>query len=355
MKLTIHFRNLIHFRSNLLRRSYSDALKSVPEADVEADAVESEIFGGPFESMHHGLTPEFSVGHNRIGAAVVPEALQSGLTRVLKSYPRRQLRQDVAKLAEACSKMTQISAKSLLETNFENSSAWSEADRQAIVEFSAGSVDYGPNEVFAYISSQLPFALAPLQSVFDEILRRIPDFVPRTMLDFGSGPGTAIFAAVEAWNRNHQKDSPLKSVLAVDVSQSMLEISSELMKHYPQLEGRVDRRRYMPMNPNRPKYDLVVAATVLSELPDDHLRLQSIDHLWQQTGDILVLIDRGNAEGFRILRNARDRLINKFKETDPFHIVAPVKQSILLYLLYSLYLFICLLHLLIYYCSAHMN
>jgi len=43
----------------------------------------------------------------------------------------------------------------------------------------------------AYLASQFPFAYGPVQRVFKEIAARIPDFKPKTILDFGTGPGTA--------------------------------------------------------------------------------------------------------------------------------------------------------------------
>lgn len=265
------------------------------------------------------LSEKFTIGHNNLGASIVPEFLQTSLNRVLKGYPRRQLRQDVANLAESYAKMTKVSSETLLESKFETSSVWSEADRQALVEFSAPGIEYGPRETFAYIASQLPFMLAPLQNVFGEISRRIPDFQPKTMLDFGTGPGTAIIAAQKHWSNS------IKDIMAVDVSQSMLEMGAELFKEHEEISGSIKWRQYMAMNPKtRPKYNLVVASMVLSELTDDPLRMQSIDHLWQQTDDILVLIDRGNPEGFRILRNARDRLISS-NDSD-LHIVAPVRH-----------------------------
>lgn len=290
------------------------------------------------EESKQRLSVPFTVGRNHLGASIVPDTLQSALNRILKGYPRHQLRQDVAKLSESYAKMTKVSAESLLESNFEKSSMWSEADRQALVEFSSPAVEYGSKETFAYISSQLPFMLAPLQNVFAEIARRIPGFAPKSMLDFGSGPGTAIIAAQSHWN------SSLNEIMAVDVSQAMLEISAEIIKEHPGLADRVEWRRYMAMNPNRPKYNLVVSSMVLSELSDDHLRLQSVDHLWQQTDDILVLIDRGNAEGFRILRNARDWLIKNAKTLNTkLHVVAPVRFHFEISV-------ICL-----FYCSARMN
>lgn len=315
---------LKHFKPRYSVKFYSEKFnESIIFNDLNnlKEVIKDDTLEIPSESKQR-LSEAFNVGRNHLGASIVPDTLQSALNRLLKGYPRRQLRQDVASLAESYAKMTKVSAESLLDSNFEKSSAWSEADRQALVDFSSPAVEYGPKETFAYIASQLPFMLAPLQNVFAEISRRIPGFAPKSMLDFGSGPGTAILAAQEQWS------STLNDIMAVDVSQSMLEVASEIVKEHSELSNRVEFRRYMAMSPDRPKYNLVVSSMVLSELSDDHLRQQSVDHLWQQTDDILVLIDRGNAEGFRILRNARERLIETAKISDSkLHIVAPVIKT----------------------------
>ena len=319
LKVKVNSRTFSRFRSYSNEQLQLDDLESFADLNLNSSVEDAKV-------AVKRISDKFQIGRNDVGASVVPEDLQIALNGVLKGYPRRQLRQDVANLAEAYAKMTKVRADSLLDSNFESSSIFSETDRQALVEFSAPAVDYGPRETFAYISSQLPFMLAPLQRVFSEIARRIPGFAPVSMLDFGSGPGTAIFAAQEHWNTS------LNTIMAVDVSQSMLEMGASLMAEQAELAKRVQWRRFMAMAANRPKYNLVVTSNVLSELDDENLRTQSVDHLWQQTDDLLVLIDRGNAEGFRILRNARDRLISNAKtDKESLHIIAPVNNYYLNY------------------------
>ena len=57
--------------------------------------------------------------------------------------------------------------------------------------------DYDDIKVAAYASSRMPACYSVLSRVFDELLLHLPSFAPKTMLDFGSGPGTAIWAARE--------------------------------------------------------------------------------------------------------------------------------------------------------------
>jgi len=68
------------------------------------------------------------------------------------------------------------------------------AEREPVA---ASSPEYDSARVAAYASSRMPACYAVLFRVFDELHLHLPHFAPRTMLDFGSGPGTAMWAARE--------------------------------------------------------------------------------------------------------------------------------------------------------------
>lgn len=54
-------------------------------------------------------------------------------------------------------------------------------------------LSYGPRESVAYAAGVLPSTYAAAKNVMTEISKRMSDFKPRSMLDFGTGPGTAIW------------------------------------------------------------------------------------------------------------------------------------------------------------------
>jgi hypothetical protein len=58
-------------------------------------------------------------------------------------------------------------------------------------------LDYSREETLAYAAARLPACYAVSHRVFQELRVRSPGFVPTSILDFGSGPGTAIWAAQE--------------------------------------------------------------------------------------------------------------------------------------------------------------
>ena len=270
----------------------------------------------PPNAMSKRCSEEFNRVRNHLGASMLPESLQSAISGLLAGYPRRQLRASVASLSQASLQMTQISAKSLLDDKLQS---------EAIVQYSAPSIEYGLDDVFAYIASQMPFALAPLQRVLAEIKRLRPDFHPQSLLDFGCGPGTAVFAAKEEWPE-------LTRIMAIDTSQPMLEVAKEMSSRL-ELGSGITWRRFMSVADDRPRYDLVTCSHTLAELGDDGLRAQAVEHLWNQTEKVLVLIERGNAEGFRLIRNARQLLLQKFEKDlkilapCPHHFECPMRGS----------------------------
>ncbi|KAJ9455179.1 Methyltransferase-like protein 17, partial [Diplonema papillatum] len=60
-------------------------------------------------------------------------------------------------------------------------------------------VVYSEGDALAYLGYRLCPIYAVMMRVFGEIVSRVPRFAPRSMLDFGAGWGTCIFAAVEVW------------------------------------------------------------------------------------------------------------------------------------------------------------
>src|SRR6266851_5295640 len=54
-------------------------------------------------------------------------------------------------------------------------------------------------DVIAYAAYRLPATFAAIYAALDEVRKRRPGWQPRTLLDAGSGPGTAMWAANEVW------------------------------------------------------------------------------------------------------------------------------------------------------------
>ncbi len=189
----------------------------------------------------------------------------------------------------------------------------------------------------AYAASRLPCTYAALQRVFAEarvrglalntpktewltlhtlhtstqLAVRLPGFSPASLLDFGSGPGTAALAAADTWR------GAVRESVSVEQSADMLALSDALREamrthdaaaapppprcvpSLTRLRGPEQQRRF----------SLVVAAYSLGELPTAAARQAAVRRLWAHTRDVLVILEPGTPKASLVVRAAREEVL----------------------------------------------
>jgi len=157
-------------------------------------------------------------------------------------------------------------------------------------------------DVLAYAFARLPATYAAAAAVFNAMRETLPIFQPRTMLDVGAGPGTAAFAAVQAFET-------LADIRLIDANPFLRDLALSLMAEADSeaLRQVVDQQSYrqgdalMLLAEARPA-DLVVASYTAGELADSELA-RFTQLLWAATVGALVIIEPGTPAGYgRILR-----------------------------------------------------
>uniref|UniRef100_A0A6B2L4P9 Ribosomal small subunit Rsm22 n=1 Tax=Arcella intermedia TaxID=1963864 RepID=A0A6B2L4P9_9EUKA len=226
---------------------------------------------------------------------------------VLKGYPRSWLKRDGELLSSTLRARTTETAKALLNarTSSENLLDYKvdpiakETKIEAILNVHVPPLPYNERQSMAYLAHRVPGIYSCNYRVLSEITKRLPSFYPRSVLDFGSGPGTALWAIKELWN-------DIKFIHAIEPSEAMTNISEKLLEGLP-----VVRRQYIHQG-NHSKFSVVIASYSLSELVDDNTRASTLRSLWYsvEKNGILVLIEPGTPIGFRIIRSARTLLLD---------------------------------------------
>eukprot|EP00794_Sanderia_malayensis_P019176 gene19176-21097_t len=144
--------------------------------------------------------------------------------------------------------------------------------------------------------------------------KREPGFEPKTLLDFGSGTGTALWAANDVWGRS------LKEYQCVDVSDDANKVCEYLLRggDDPRLPLKIPGvyfKKFLPLT-HKITYDVVVASYALSEMPFAKQRQAAIASLWEKTNDFLIIIEPGNNEGFDIALQARHYVTKRATQED---------------------------------------
>ncbi|GAC1633759.1 MAG: small ribosomal subunit Rsm22 family protein [Chloroflexota bacterium] len=167
-------------------------------------------------------------------------------------------------------------------------------------------------DVIAYIAYRLPATLAAIGAILDEVRVRLPDFQPRTLLDAGAGPGTAAWAAVDAWPRLHRVTLLERNPRMTEIGRSLaLQSGADVLKNADWQQ--VDIAARWQSEPA----DLIVAAYAMGEIADTS-RAESVRRLWDHTAGTCIIVEPGTPHGFGLVRDAQDELAGLGA-----HIVAP--------------------------------
>lgn len=164
----------------------------------------------------------------------------------------------------------------------------------------------------AYLISRLPATYAVLTRVFMEVKERFPELEIESMLDLGSGPGTAMWAAVEQFPK-------LKKIVLIEDVPEWIGIGKQLAKRSQRDAVRLAdwRQSNVIEQPFAGMFDLVTISYLTNEL-----RSADVSALaraaWNCAGSVLVIIEPGTPAGFERIRQVRRELIEQGG-----HILAP--------------------------------
>jgi ribosomal protein RSM22 (predicted rRNA methylase) len=158
------------------------------------------------------------------------------------------------------------------------------------------------DDALAYALSRLPATYAACAAVFAEARRRAPEFAPARLLDVGTGPGGAAWAALEAW-------PGIGAAVQLDAAKPFLDLARRLAAEAPTALRTADLiRTDLTGAEALPAADLVTASYVLAEIPQAQ-QGALVDRLWAACEGVLGLMEPGTPAGFERLRAARVRLI----------------------------------------------
>jgi len=163
------------------------------------------------------------------------------------------------------------------------------------------------DERLAYLLVRMPATYAALAQALRAAKRQLVpqsgDLAMETMLDLGSGPGTAAWAAVEAFPE-------VRQLRLVERDKGLIGLGRQLCASS---DSRALRRaEWIQADLNgklaEEAFDLVVAAYSLGELSPAQ-RSPCLRQAWQRTRKLLVLIEPGTRAGFGCIHQARSELI----------------------------------------------
>jgi ribosomal protein RSM22 (predicted rRNA methylase) len=157
-------------------------------------------------------------------------------------------------------------------------------------------------DALAYALARMPATYAAVAASLNALQEIRPDFAPQSLLDVGAGPGTASWAAAEAF-------STLANFTSLDTNPALRASALALAKDNPRLGTAsygLGQARALLDKANAA--DLVIASYLIGELGESDRR-DLADAMWTKTRDTLVIVEPGTPAGYARIIAARAQLI----------------------------------------------
>jgi len=167
------------------------------------------------------------------------------------------------------------------------------------------SLATGHLQVLGYAALILPATYAQLYGAMAAVAQRLPTWQPSSLLDIGSGPGTALWAAAQHW-------PSLKHMSAWEREAAFITLGRELAQQSDSAAIRAARWERVDVtniaHVVHQTYDLVIIGHVLNEL-DLETRQALLSLAWRMTSGLLLIVEPGSEAGFAVVRSTRDQLL----------------------------------------------
>jgi ribosomal protein RSM22 (predicted rRNA methylase) len=157
-------------------------------------------------------------------------------------------------------------------------------------------------DALAYALARMPATYAAVSASLNALREVTPEFAPKTLLDVGAGPGTASWAAAEAF-------SSLNGFTLVDANSTLRALALDLVSRSTRLRDiTYQRGEARAALADTEAADLVVASYVIGEIGDAERRALT-DLMWAKTQDTLLVVEPGTSAGYGRIIALRAQLI----------------------------------------------
>jgi ribosomal protein RSM22 (predicted rRNA methylase) len=166
-------------------------------------------------------------------------------------------------------------------------------------------------DALAYALARMPATYAAVTASLNALREIAPRFAPNSLLDVGAGPGTASWAAAEAF-------SSLQSFALLDANRALRALALDLAGSSTRLRD-VNYRHgeARAALADAEAADLVIASYMIGEIGDTERRTL-IELIWTKTRDTLLMVEPGTPSGYGRIIAAREQLI-----ASGAHVAAP--------------------------------
>ena len=157
-------------------------------------------------------------------------------------------------------------------------------------------------DALAYALARMPATYAAVTASLNALREITPDFAPASLLDVGAGPGTATWAAAEAF-------SSLRTFTLLDANAALRALALDLGHDSIRLRDMTYRQgEARALLADAEPADLVVASYMIGEIGSAEQQALA-ELMWARTRDQLLIVEPGTPAGYARIIALRAQLI----------------------------------------------
>ncbi|MCX6782788.1 MAG: methyltransferase domain-containing protein [Candidatus Levybacteria bacterium] len=156
----------------------------------------------------------------------------------------------------------------------------------------------GMRDALSYLALRLPATYSQSISAIDNVAEIIPSWMPKTMLDIGSGPGAGVIAAKEIF-------PSLEEAVCLDQNSDFISIGRKIFEELNMPINITWKKGDMTrgIGAEKPMYDLILVSNVLNEISPIQ-REKLLGFAYNHCSGILLIIEPGTPTGCGIVQTA---------------------------------------------------
>jgi ribosomal protein RSM22 (predicted rRNA methylase) len=198
--------------------------------------------------------------------------------------------------------------KAALEAKLQGFSRSDAASRAALISKTyrdggnSGAAIRTEADALAYALARMPATYAAVTAGLNALCEITPDFAPQNLIDVGAGPGTATWAAAEAF-------PSLATLTLVDANPALRALALDLGRGSTRLRDlKYERGEARAALADTEPADLVVASYMIGEISEQEQR-ELAALMWSKTRDTLLVVEPGTPAGYGRIIALREQLI----------------------------------------------
>ncbi len=168
----------------------------------------------------------------------------------------------------------------------------------------------------SYVIARLPATYAAIQATLTAIKERA-ELPIKSILDLGSGPGTAMWAICESFPE-------IEKVTLIEKDRSLISIGKRLAQFSDQaaIRSAVWQEGDLEQLNELPPHDLIILSYSIGELKPEKI-LPLINLCWKSAQQLVLIVEPGTPIGFERIRLIRRQLID-----EGAHLIAPCPHHV---------------------------